>query len=142
MRDLGMLLTDLAFSNHLRGILEHYRPIISLSQGLCCQGHGFDMVATDAFMHLSEHVIGVFLSYAFKDGCREASFIKGPFMNGESSRPRPKLGCLLWIAWQYSMHQVIPDRVHQARLGHYRGHFFIVDVHRGFWEVLYRYQSI
>ena len=104
MRDLGMLLTDLAFSNQLHGVFEHCRPIISLSQGLCCQGPGSDMIAIDAFMHLSEHVIGVFLSYALKDGCREASFIKGPPMNGESSRPHPELGGLLWIAGQYSVH--------------------------------------
>ena len=71
-----MLLTDIAFFNQLRGVFEH---IIGF------QGPGSDMVATDALMHLSEHIIGVFLSYAFKDGCREASFIKGPPMNGESS---------------------------------------------------------
>ena len=97
------------------------------------------MVATDAFMHLSEHIVDVLLSYSFKDGCREASFIKGPPMNGEPSRPRPELGDLLWIAWQCSVHQVVPDGVHLAWLGHYRGHFFIVDIHRGFWEVLDRY---
>ena len=91
MRDLGMLLTDLAFSNQLRGVFEHCSPIISLSQGLCYQGPDFDMVATDAFMHLFEHVIGVFLSYALKDGCRKASFIKGSPMNGKSSQPRPEL---------------------------------------------------
>ena len=99
-----MLLTDLAFSNQLHGIFEHCKPIISLSQGLCCQGPGSDMVATDALMHLSKHVIGVFLSYVFKDGYREVSFRKGPPMNGESSRPRFELRCLLWIAWQYSVH--------------------------------------
>ena len=137
-----MLLTDLTFFNQLRGVFEHCRPIISLSQCLYCQGSGSDMVATDTFVHLSEHVIGVFPSYALKDGCRKASFVKGPSMNGESGRPRPELGGLLWIAWQYSVCQVIPDGVHPARLGHYRGHFFIVDVHRGFWEVLDRYQSI
>ena len=87
-----MLLTDPAFLNQLCGVFEHCTPIISLSQGLCCQGPGSDMVVTDTFMHLSEHVIGVFLSYAFKDGCRKASLIKGPLMNGESSRPRPELG--------------------------------------------------
>ena len=87
-----MLLTDLAFSNQLHGVLEHCRPIISLSQGLCCQGPGSDMVAINAFMHLSEHVIRFFLSYALKDECREASFIKGLSMNGESSQPRPELG--------------------------------------------------
>ena len=70
-------------------------------------------------MHLSVHVIGFFLSYALKYGCREASFIKGPPMNGESSRPRPEHGGLLWIAWQYFVHQVILDGVHPARLGHY-----------------------
>ena len=137
-----MLLIDLAFFNHLHGIFEHCRPIISLSQGLCCQGLGSEMVATDTFMHLSEHIIGVFLSYALKDGCRKASFIKGPPMNGESRRPRPELGGLIWIAWQYSVHQVIQAGVHQAQLRNYRGHFFIVDIHRGFWEVLDRYQSI
>ena len=137
-----MLLTDLAFSNQLRGVFEHCRLRISLSHGLCCQGPGSDMVATYAFMHLSEHIISVFFSYAFKDGCREASFIKGPPMNGESSRPRYELGCLLWITWQYSLHQVIPYGVHPARLEHYQGYFFIVDVHRGFWEVLDWYQSV
>ena len=142
MRDLGMLLTDLAFFNQLRGIFEHCRPIISLSQGLFCQGLGSDMVVVDTFMHLFEHVIGAFLSYALKDGCRKASFIKGPPMNGESSRPCSELGSLLWIAWRYSVHQVIPYGVHSALLGHNWGHFFIVDVHRGLWEVLDRYQSI
>ena len=127
-----MLLVDLAFFNQFCGIFEHCRSIISLSQGLCYQGPGSDMVSTNTFMHLSEHVVGVFLSYALKDGCRKASFIKGTSMNGESSLPRPGLRGLLWIARQYLVHQVIPDGVHLARLGHYRGHFFIVDVHRGF----------
>ena len=112
MRDLGILLTDLTFFNQLCGIFDHFKPIISLSQCLCCQGPGSDMVATDTFMHLSKHVISVFPSYALKDGCRKASFVKGPPMNGESSRPRLELGGLLWIAWQYSVHQVIPDGVY------------------------------
>ena len=137
-----MFLTDLAFFNQLHGISEHCRPIIPLSQGLCFQGPGSNMVATDTLMHLSKHVVGVFLSYAFKDCCRKASFIKGPPMNGESGRPRPELGGFLWIARQFSVHLVIPDGVHPARLEHYQGHFFIVDIHRGFWEVLDRYQSI
>ena len=85
-----MLLISLAFFNQLCGVFEHCRPIIPLSQGLCCQGPGSNMVATNAFMHLSEHIVGVFLSYAFKDRCREASFIKGPSMNGKPSRPRPE----------------------------------------------------
>ena len=72
MRDLGILLTSLAFFNQLRGVFEHCRPIITLSQGLCYQGPGSNMVDTDAFMHLSEHIVGIFLPYAFKDGCREA----------------------------------------------------------------------
>ena len=80
-----MLLTDLPFFNQFRGVFEHCRPIISLSQGLCCQRPVSDMVSTDTFMHLSEHVIGVFLSHALKDGCRKASFIKGPPIDGESS---------------------------------------------------------
>ena len=45
------------------------------------------MVATDAFMHLPEYVIGVFFPYALKNGHREASFIKDPLMSGESCRP-------------------------------------------------------
>ena len=127
-----MLLTDLTFFNQLRDIFEHCRLIISMSRCLYCQGSGSDMAAIDTFMHLSEHVIGVFPSYALKDGCRKASFVKGPRMNGESGRHRPKLGELLWIVWQYFVHQVVPDGVHPARLEHYRGHFFIVDIHRGF----------
>ena len=137
-----MLLTDLAFFNQLRGVFEHCRPIISLSQGLSCQGPGSNMVVVDTFMHLSKHVIGIFISYSLKDGCRKASFIKGPPMNGESSQPHSELESLLWIAWRYSVHQVIPDGVHPARLRHHWGHFFIVDVHRGFWDVLDWYQSI
>ena len=90
-----MLFIDLAFFNQLHGFFEHCRPIISLSQGICCQGLGSDMVDTNTFMHLFKHVIGVLLSYALKDGCRKASFIKGPPMNGESNRPRPELGGLL-----------------------------------------------
>ena len=73
-----MLSTGLAFFNQLHGFFEHCRPIIPLSQGLYCQGPGSNMVATDAFMHLSEHIVGIFLPYAFKDGCREASFIRVP----------------------------------------------------------------
>ena len=80
-----MLLTDLTFFNQFRGVFENCRTIISLSQGLCCQGPDSNMVATSTSMHLSEHVVGIFLFYAFKDGCGEASFIKGPSMNGESS---------------------------------------------------------
>ena len=137
-----MLLTDLASFNKLCGVFEHCRPIISLSHGLCCQRPSSDMVATDTFMHLFEHVISVFLSNALKDGYRKASFIKGPPMDDESSRPCLELRGLLWVAWQYSVHQVILDGVYPARLGHYQGYFFIVNVHRGFWEVLDRYQSI
>ena len=77
---------------------------LSIVSQVCCQGPGSDMVATGAFMHLSEHIISVFLSYAFKDGCRKASFIKGPPVNGESSQPRPKLGGLLLTTWQHSVH--------------------------------------
>ena len=127
-----MCLIDLAFFNQLRGVFKHYRPIIPLSQVLCCQGPSSNMVATYAFMHLSEHIVGIFISYAFKDGCREASFKKGPPMNGEHSRPHPELGGFLWISWHCSVHQIVLDGVHQARLGHYRGHFFIGDVHQGF----------
>ena len=87
-----MLLTGLTFFNQLRGVFEHCRPIISLSQCLCCQGSSFDMVSTDTFVHLFEHVIGVFPSYALKDGCRKVSFVKDPPMNVESGRPRLELG--------------------------------------------------
>ena len=44
------------------------------------------MVATDAFMHFPEYVISGFLPYTLKNGCGEASFIKGPSMDGESCR--------------------------------------------------------
>ena len=53
------------------------------------------MVATNAFMYFPEYVVGGFLPYAFKNGRREASFIKGPPMNGESCRPRSEFGCLI-----------------------------------------------
>ena len=36
------------------------------------------MVATDAFVHLCQYVVGIFLSYAFEEGCGKTPFIKGP----------------------------------------------------------------
>ena len=73
-----MLLTDFTFSNQFRGIFEHCGPIIALPQGFSCQGPSSDMVSTGAFVHLSKYVVGIFLSYAFEEGCRKTSFIKGP----------------------------------------------------------------
>ena len=43
------------------------------------------MVVADAFVHLSKYVVGIFLSYALKEGCRKTSFIKGPSQKNESS---------------------------------------------------------
>ena len=43
------------------------------------------MVATDAFVHLLKYEVGIFLSYAFEEGCRKTSFIKGPLQKSESS---------------------------------------------------------
>ena len=90
------------------------------------------MVTTYAFVYLPEYVVGVFLPYALKNGRREASFIKGSPMNSESYRPRPKLGCLLWVAWQRTFHQVIPDGVHPARFKHHRGDFSLSMLTEGF----------
>ena len=70
-----MLLADLAFFNQLSGFFEHCRPVISLSWCLCGKGPGSDMVTANTFMHLSEHIIDVFLSHSFKDGCQKALFI-------------------------------------------------------------------
>ena len=86
------------------------------------------MVATDAFVYLPEYIVGAFLPYTLKNGHKEASFIKGPLMNSESCRPRSEFGCLIWVAWQCTIHQVIPDGVHQAQFGHHRGDFSVVDV--------------
>ena len=36
------------------------------------------MVATYAFVHLSQYVVGIFLFYAFEEGCRKTPFKKGP----------------------------------------------------------------
>ena len=72
-----MLLTDFSFSDQFCGVFEHRGPIISLPQGFSYQGLSSNMVATDAFVHLSMYVVGIFLSYAFKEGCRETLFIKG-----------------------------------------------------------------
>ena len=63
-----MLLTDFAFSDQFCVVFEHRGPIIPLPQGFSCQGPSFDMVATDAFVHLSKYVVGTFLSYAFEEG--------------------------------------------------------------------------
>ena len=73
-----MLLIDFAFSDKFCSVFEHRGPIIPLPQGFSCQGPSSDMVVTDAFVHLSKFVVGIFLSYAFKEGCRKTLFIKGP----------------------------------------------------------------
>ena len=124
-----MLLTSFAFSNQLCRVFEHCRPIAPLSQCFPCQGPSFDVVSTYALVYLPEYVVGVFLPYALKNGCREASFIKGPPMNGESYRHCSEFGGLLWVTWQYTIHQVIPDGVHPARFGHHKGDFSVVDAY-------------
>ena len=71
-------------------------------------------------MHFPKYVIGVFLPYALKNGCGEASFIKGPSMDGESYRPCFEFKYLIRVAWQRSFHQVIPDGVHPAWFRHHK----------------------
>ena len=66
-----MLLIDFSFSDQFCGVFEHRGSIILLPQGFPCQGPSSDMVATDAFVHLSRYVVGIFLSYAFEEGCRK-----------------------------------------------------------------------
>ena len=73
-----MLLIDFAFSDQLCGVFQHRGSIIPLPQGFSCQGPSSDMVSTNAFVHLSKFVVGIFFSYAFEEGCRKTSFIKGP----------------------------------------------------------------
>ena len=124
-----MLLTSFAFSNQFSRVFEHCGPVVPLSQCFPCQGPSSDVVTTYALVNLPEYVVGVFLPYALKNGRREASFIKGPLMNGESCRPRSEFGRLLWVAWQCTIYQVIPYRVHPARFGHHGGDFSVVDAY-------------
>ena len=129
MRDLGVLLTSFAFSNQLCRVFEHCGPVVPLSQCFPCQGPSSDVVTTYALVYLPEYVVGVFLPYTLKNGRREALFIKGPPMNGESCRPRSEFGRLLWVAWQCTIYQVIPDGVHPARFRHHGGDFSVVDAY-------------
>ena len=87
------------------------------------------MVATYALVYFPEYVVGDFLPYTLKYGRREALFIKGPPMNDESCRSRSEFGRLLWVAWQCTIHQVIPDGIHPAWFGHHRGDFSVVDAY-------------
>ena len=82
--DLSILLTSFAFSNKFCRVFEHYGLVVSLSQCFPRQGPSSYVVATYALVYLPEYVVCVFLPYALKNGRREASFIKGPPMNGES----------------------------------------------------------
>ena len=66
-----MLLTNFPFSDHFYGVFEHRGLIIPLPRGFSYQGPSSDMVARNAFMHLSKYVVGIFLSYAFEEGCRK-----------------------------------------------------------------------
>ena len=127
MRDLGMLLTSFAFSNQLCRVFEHCGLVVPLSQCFPSQGPSSDVVTTYALVYLPEYVVGIFLPYTLKNGRREASFIKGPPMSGESCRPRSEFGRLLWVAWQCTIYKVIPDGVHPARVGHHGGDFSIID---------------
>ena len=43
------------------------------------------MVAIDAFVHIPEYVVRIFLSYEFEEGCRKTPFIKGSLQKSESS---------------------------------------------------------
>ena len=78
-----MLLTSFSFSNQFCRVFEHCGPVVPLSQRFPYQGPRFDVVAAYALVYLPEYVAGVFLPYLLKNGCREASFIKGPLMNSE-----------------------------------------------------------
>ena len=71
------------------------------------------MVATYALVYFPEYVVGVFLSYALKNGRREALLIKGSPMNSEPCRSRSKLGRLLRVAWQFTIYEVILDGIIQ-----------------------------
>ena len=79
-----MLLTDFAPFNQLYGVFEHRGIITPISQGFPSQGLISDMVAIDAFMYLSQYVVGIFFPNAFDKGggggvgwCGKTSFIKG-----------------------------------------------------------------
>ena len=80
-----MLLTDFTFSNQFRGVFEHRELIIPLPQGFTCQGPSSNMVSTYAFVHLFKYVVGIFLSYAFEEGRRKTTFIKGSPQKSKSS---------------------------------------------------------
>ena len=129
MRDPRILLTSFAFSNQFCRVFKHCGLVVPLSQCFPYQGPSSFVVATYALVYLPKYVVGVFLPYALKDGRKEASFIKGPPMNGESCQPCSEFGRLLWVAWQCTIHQVILDGVHPARFGHHRGDFSIVDAY-------------
>ena len=73
-----MLLTYFAFSDQFCCVCEHCGPIIPLPKGFSCQGPSSDMVATDAFVHLSKYVVGIFLSYAFEEGAEKPHLYKVP----------------------------------------------------------------
>ena len=92
-----MLLTSFAFSNQFCRFFEHCGLVVPLSQCFPCQGSSSDVVTTYALVYFSEYVVDVFLPYALKNGRREALFIKGPSMNGESFRPRSEFRRLLWV---------------------------------------------
>ena len=129
MRHLGMLLTSFAFSNQFYRVFEHCGPIVPLPLCFPCQGPSSDVVARYALVYFPEYVVGVFLPYAIKNGRREASFIKGSPMNSESCRPHSEFGLLLWVAWKFTIYQVIPYGVHPARFRHHRGDFSVVDAY-------------
>ena len=80
-----MLLTDFASCDQLRGVFEYRGPIIPLPEGFSCQGPSSNMVAIDAFVHLLEYVVRIFLSYEFEEGCGKTPFIKGSRQKSESS---------------------------------------------------------
>lgn len=65
MRDVSVFLADLAFLNHVCGILEHSGPLLSLPQCFSCQGSNSDMVATNSLVNFSEYIVSIFDSHVF-----------------------------------------------------------------------------
>ena len=93
------------------------------------------MIPAYTLVYPSQHVLGVLSRDAFKEGCEKSSLVEASFVIGEPGRPRPYFGCFFRVVWLASVYYIIPNGVHPARYGLYRGDHHAIGIDRGFRQV-------
>ena len=96
------------------------------------------MIPAYTLVYLSQYIPGVLTRDAFKEGCEKSSLVEASFMISEPGRSRPYFGCFFRVVWEASVYYIIPNGVHPARHGLYRGDHHAIRIDRGFRQVFDR----